>query len=103
MTSNVGETIIRRIITEHGSRNIAGDFSVKGANTDTYRKLSDQHENEKRNLQTLNQKFGVYLDRVKVLETNNQQLQAKLDHIKEIWGKLRKKIKIVSIHLPYFV
>ena len=54
------------------------------------RNLAHQHEDEKREMQELNTKFGAYLDRVKFLETQNRKLQAQLDELKQKWGKILK-------------
>jgi hypothetical protein len=100
MATDRGEsTVIRRTIIERGVR--SSDNPVGGrAGLEAVRNLATQHEDEKREMQELNTKFGAYLDRVKFLETQNRKLQAQLDELKQKWGKIPKnffsKINIYS-------
>ncbi len=79
-------TVIRRTVIERGVR--SSDHPAGGrASAEAMRNFAHQHEEEKREMQELNTKFGAYLDRVKFLETQNRKLQAQLDDLKQKWGK----------------
>lgn len=82
------QTVIRRTVIERGVRN-ASDYPGGRASAEAMRNFAHQHEEEKREMQELNNKFGAYLDRVKFLETQNRKLQAQLDDLKQKWGKQR--------------
>ncbi|CAF1071437.1 unnamed protein product, partial [Rotaria sordida] len=59
------------------------------------RKITLQHDDEKRELQQLNESFGMYIKRVKDLEDRNRQLHLQVDALKQNWGfdsiKIREK------------
>lgn len=85
------QTIIRRTVIERGVRS-SNDFPAGGrAAVEAMRNFANQHEEEKREMQELNNKFGAYLDRVKFLETQNRKLQNQLDELKQKWGKHKRK------------
>lgn len=86
------QTVIRRTIIERGVRN-ASDYPGGRASAEAMRNFAHQHEEEKREMQELNNKFGAYLDRVKFLETQNRKLQAQLDDLKQKWGFDSGKVK----------
>ena len=90
MAERTGEqTIIRRTVIERGVR-ATNDYPTGGrAAVEAMRNIANQHEEEKREMQELNNKFGAYLDRVKFLETQNRKLQAQLDDLKQKWGKMK--------------
>ncbi|CAF0858268.1 unnamed protein product [Didymodactylos carnosus] len=92
-TGGDGLTHIRRTIIESGVRTADGSGGRGGVSVDAIRNLSHQHEDEKRELQELNNKFANYLDRVKFLESQNHKLQAQLDDLKQKWGFDSGKIK----------
>lgn len=100
MASERGEqTIIRRTIVERGMRTATDSTPGGGrAGLEAVRNLAHQHEDEKREMQELNTKFGAYLDRVKFLETQNRKLQGQLDELKQKWGKKKfiLRVKITS-------
>ena len=94
-TDNRDQTFIRRTIIERGYRNTSGNLPAGRSGLEAVRNLAVQHEDEKREMQELNNKFGAYLDRVKFLESQNRKLQVQLDELKQKWGKiyvLKKKI-----------
>lgn len=87
--------ITRRTLVEHGLRPVNdGESSNLAAITTIVR----QHEDEQRELQELNAKFAVYLDRVQYLEETNQRLSADLNHLKQSWGG--DGTEIHSIYAP---
>lgn len=81
-------TIIRRTLVERGLRPVNdGNLSTgQSSTTAAITTIVKQHENEQRELQALNNKFAIYLDRVQYLEHYNQRLIADLNHLKETWG-----------------
>jgi chromosome segregation ATPase len=81
------QTVIRRTIIERGFRSANETPAGGRAGLEAVRNLAHQHEDEKREMQELNTKFGAYLDRVKFLETQNRKLQSQLDELKQKWGK----------------
>jgi len=86
------QTVIRRTIIERGVRST--DHITGGrASTEAMRNFAHQHEEEKREMQELNTKFGAYLDRVKYLEAQNRKLQLQLDELKQKWGFDSSKVK----------
>jgi chromosome segregation ATPase len=87
------QTVIRRTIIERGYRNTNENPAGGRAGLEAVRNLAHQHEDEKREMQELNTKFGAYLDRVKFLETQNRKLQSQLDELKQKWGKILLKTK----------
>jgi chromosome segregation ATPase len=92
-TDRGDQTVIRRTIIERGVRS-SSDYPAGGrASAEAMRNFATQHEDEKREMQELNTKFGAYLDRVKFLETQNRKLQAQLDDLKQKWGFDSGKIK----------
>jgi chromosome segregation ATPase len=81
-------TIIRRTLVEHGLRPI-NDGNMSNGQSSTVAAITTivkQHQDEQRELQELNNKFAVYLDRVQYLENYNQQLLADLQNVKQTWG-----------------
>ena len=102
MADRGDQTVIRRTIIERGVR--SGDYPGGGrASTEAMRNFATQHEEEKREMQELNSKFGAYLDRVKFLETQNRRLQAQLDDLKQKWGNnwVKSKAEIVDRRTIY--
>jgi len=87
------QTIIRRTVIERGFRSATDNQPGGRAAVEAMRNFAHQHEEEKREMQELNTKFGAYLDRVKFLETQNRKLQAQLDDLKQKWGKIFPKKK----------
>lgn len=85
MADRSDQTVIRRTIIERGVR--TAEHGGGRASVEAMRNFAHQHEEEKREMQELNTKFGAYLDRVKFLETQNRKLQAQLDELKQKWGK----------------
>jgi uncharacterized protein YukE len=51
-------------------------------------KLHHQHNDEKLELQNLNDNFGRYIQRVKDLENRHRELRSQIDALKQNWGKL---------------
>lgn len=91
MADRGDSTVIRRTIIERGVR--SSDYPGGRASTEAMKNFAHQHEEEKREMQELNTKFGAYLDRVKFLETQNRKLQAQLDDLKQKWGFDSGKVK----------
>jgi len=87
------QTVIRRTIIERGVRSTSDHQPGGRAAVEAMRNFHNQHEEEKREMQELNTKFGAYLDRVKFLETQNRKLQAQLDDLKQKWGFDSGKVK----------
>jgi chromosome segregation ATPase len=88
------QTVIRRTIIERGVR--SNEYPAGRANEDARRNINNQHEEEKRTMQELNNKFVKYLDRVKFLESQNQKLQGLLNELKAKWGKKNKNKQTLS-------
>lgn len=84
LDQNKDSTFIRRTLVEHGLRpvNDVSSASTAAAITTIVR----QHQDEQKELQELNAKFAVYLDRVQYLESLNQRLQNELSNLKQAWG-----------------
>lgn len=72
------------------SHSITMERGVRERHTDdgitAVRNLAVEHESEKRELQSLNEKFAAYLDRVRQLENQNRQLEAEVNEIRKKWG-----------------
>ena len=87
-----GATTIRRTLIERGVRPVSsnqnneGNSSGQSSNTAAITTIARQHEDDQRELQELNAKFSVYLDRVHYLEDYNRKLTADLDRLKQTWG-----------------
>lgn len=82
-------SVIRRTLIERGIRPVADDNSRVAGPPSTaaaITTITKQHEDEQRELQELNAKFAVYLDRVHYLESHNQRLLSDLKDLKEAWG-----------------
>jgi DNA repair exonuclease SbcCD ATPase subunit len=93
MADRGDQTVIRRTIIERGVRSSDHPGGGGRASVEAMRNFAHQHEEEKREMQELNTKFGAYLDRVKFLETQNRKLQAQLDDLKQKWGFDSGKVK----------
>jgi DNA repair exonuclease SbcCD ATPase subunit len=93
MADRGDQTVIRRTIIERGYRSSSDNPAGGRASAEAMRNFAHQHEEEKREMQELNTKFGAYLDRVKFLETQNRKLQAQLDDLKQKWGFDSGKVK----------
>lgn len=92
MADRGDHTIIRRTVIERGVRSTDGPGGGR-ASVEAMRNFANQHQEEKREMQELNTKFGAYLDRVRFLETQNRKLQAQLDDLKQKWGFDSGKVK----------
>lgn len=81
-------TLIRRTLVEHGLRPVDDEKTAASKNSTiaAITAITQQHQDEQRELQSLNTKFAAYLDRVQYLEDHNQQLTADLHQLKEAWG-----------------
>jgi chromosome segregation ATPase len=93
------QTVIRRTIIERGIRSSTDNPAGGRAGLEAVRKLANQHEGERLEMQELNTKFGAYLDRVKFLETQNRKLQAQLDELKQKWGKIHQAKEQLIINI----
>jgi chromosome segregation ATPase len=89
----------RNVIIERGVR-ISGGASSSAAGGDfakqaveVIRGLNDKRENEKQELQVLNQRFSSYVERVRALEAMNRKLLADIEELKSKWGFDSGKIK----------
>ena len=86
-----GSTTIRRTLVERGVRPVGSnsDGSLPNghsSNITAITSIARQHEDEQRELQELNAKFSIYLDRVQYLEDFNRQLSGELENLKRTWG-----------------
>ncbi|CAF0923141.1 unnamed protein product [Adineta steineri] len=81
-------TLIRRTLVERGLRPVSEDGRTVGhqSTATSITTITKQHQEEQRELQELNAKFAVYLDRVHYLESHNQQLSTNLTNLKQSWG-----------------
>ncbi|CAF2412358.1 unnamed protein product [Rotaria sp. Silwood2] len=81
-------TVIRRTLVERGVRQVGDSNTVKGPSSTAaaITAIARQHDDEQRELQDLNAKFAIYLDRVQYLEDYNQRLSADLQNLKQEWG-----------------
>jgi chromosome segregation ATPase len=83
-----GSTTIRRTLVEHGLRPVGTD-NISSSHLSTITAITTinkQHQDEQRELQELNAKFAIYLDRVQYLEDYNQRLSSDLGTLKQAWG-----------------
>lgn len=81
-------TIIRRTLVERGIRPVRDD-NVPNGQSSTLTAMTTivkQHKEEQRDLQELNAKFSIYLDRVQYLENHNQYLTSEITNLKQTWG-----------------
>lgn len=91
----------RNVIIERGVRvsgggggsSSSGDFAKQAVQV--IRDLNDKRENEKQELQVLNQRFSSYVERVRALEAMNRKLLADIEELKSKWGLDSGKIKEV--------
>jgi hypothetical protein len=86
-----GSSTIRRTLIERGVRPVgsAGDDNLSNGHSSTIAAITTrtkQHEDEQRELQELNAKFSIYLDRVQYLEDLNKQLSVELNNLRQAWG-----------------
>lgn len=58
-------------------------------------RLHQQHNEERRELQQLNETFSSFIQRVKSLEDKNHQLQKAVESVKRNWGKYFEKEKFL--------
>ncbi|UJR21411.1 hypothetical protein I4U23_024500 [Adineta vaga] len=81
-------TVIRRTLIERGLRPVSDDNRPSGHTSATavMTTIVKQHQDEQRELQELNNKFAVYLDRVHYLENHNHKLSSDLNDLKQAWG-----------------
>lgn len=77
--------IIRRTLVERGLRSVQ-DNNLPSSTAAAITTIARQHQDEQRELQELNAKFSVYLDRVAYLEDFNRKLSTELEHLKRTWG-----------------
>jgi len=85
-----GRTI--KLVTEMGTSSMSGitpDLSKAAAKS-----FLDAQEKEKKEMQSLNDRLGNYIDRVKALEEKNRKLVADLMELRGNWGKETSEIKI---------
>lgn len=85
-------TIERGVRITGGSSSAAGGDFAKQA-VQVIRGLNDKRENEKQELQVLNQRFSSYVERVRALEAMNRKLLADIEDLKSKWGLDSGKIK----------
>jgi chromosome segregation ATPase len=83
-----GSTTIRRTLIEHGLRPVGSDdlTNSHSSTVTAITTINKQHQDEQRELQELNAKFAVYLDRVQYLENFNHRLTNDLKNLKQAWG-----------------
>ncbi|CAF1676579.1 unnamed protein product, partial [Adineta ricciae] len=81
-------TIIRRTLVERGLRPASDENRPSGhlSTATAITTITKQHQDEQRELQELNNKFAVYLDRVHYLENRNHKLSSELNDLKQAWG-----------------
>ncbi|CAF1487660.1 unnamed protein product, partial [Didymodactylos carnosus] len=56
--------------------------------------MKEQHDHEKNELTRLNTRFVGYISRVKQIETENKQLELKLDNLRKHWGLDSIRLKL---------
>ncbi|CAF5185215.1 unnamed protein product, partial [Rotaria magnacalcarata] len=56
-----------------------------------------QHDEERREIQQLNDTFAMYLKRVQNLEEANKQLSVQILALRDRWGKLFTKIRLIIL------
>jgi len=78
---------IRRTLVERGFRPAQESSSATPSSTSAaITTIARQHQDEQRELQELNAKFSIYLDRVGYLEDCNRKLSTELEHLRRTWG-----------------
>jgi chromosome segregation ATPase len=83
----------RNVVIERGVRIVGSDGSSGKHPADVLRQMNDKRENEKHELQVLNQRFSSYVERVRALEAMNSKLLSDIDELKKKWGLDSGKIK----------
>ena len=88
----------RNVIIERGVRITGGSSSSSGGEfakqaVQVIRGLNDKRENEKQELQVLNQRFSSYVERVRALEAMNRKLLVDIEDLKSKWGLDSGKVK----------
>lgn len=86
---------ILKMVTEMGSSVVGGMSSAmtEGA-ADSFLKAT---EKEKQQMQSLNDRLGNYISRVKGLEEQNRKLVADLEELRGRWGKDTLDIKVNAV------
>jgi intermediate filament protein if len=91
MSPGGGGGRVLKIVTEMGSSTISGITPAMSANA--AQSFLQATEKEKKEMQSLNDRLGNYIDRVKGLEATNRKLVAELDEMRGRWGKDTFSIK----------
>lgn len=76
---------VLKIVTEMGSSAVSGISPAMSANA--AQSFVAATEREKKEMQSLNERLGNYIDRVKGLEAQNRKLVADLEELRGRWGK----------------
>lgn len=85
---------IKRTIIERGVRLGGGnERDIVPANVLAVESIKQKRDQEKQELNRLNERFAVYVQRVKFLEEQNLKLLDELDLIRQSWGEGSRKIK----------
>jgi intermediate filament protein if len=80
------------MVTEMGSSSISGISPALSANA--AQSILSATEKEKKEMQSLNDRLGNYIDRVKTLEATNRKLAGDLEDLRSRWGKDTSAIKV---------
>lgn len=87
MSTKQKTTVIERGVRISGG----GDFAKQAV--EVIRGLNDKREHEKQEMQSLNQRFSSYVERVRALEAMNRKLLADIEELKSKWGLDSGRIK----------
>lgn len=79
------------MVSEMGSSSVSGISAAMSAQAT--KSFVQATENEKKEMQSLNDRLGNYIDRVKGLESNNRKLVADLEELRGKWGQNTSDIK----------
>jgi intermediate filament protein if len=70
-----------------------GDFSVTPVKALAVAAIKQKRDQEKQQLNQLNDRFAKYIDRVKFLEGQNKKLLAELEELRQRWGEESRQIR----------
>lgn len=86
-------TIERGVRLAQGGGGDEGDFSIAPVKALAVAAIKQKRDQEKQQLNQLNDRFAKYIDRVKFLEGQNKKLLAELEELRQRWGEESRQIR----------
>jgi intermediate filament protein if len=80
-------------LAQGGGGGDEGDFSVTPVKALAVAAIKQKRDQEKQQLNQLNDRFAKYIDRVKFLEGQNKKLLAELEELRQRWGEESRQIR----------